>query len=345
MARIFTTPEAEAAAKVFMHNVTVAGGINTKNLQVNNWPISDARFIKSAQPICTELVNRDFTNIDQAITSIAEYSFKPNYTDTGKYKSFKPDGVAKAIVYMAELLGIYWDDTIRTPYEIDEFKKTLLGAAVYKYGRYISAIPNKTTKRKAAAASTGTPKVTSAAPQNGYKSSGPQSGNARGLIGNPGDKVYAEGQSFRIEGDKLQSNVPRVFIKPLTASGADGNNSNKVYISSGNGYTDCTCYFDDPNEAQKFLDKLLPDLNKLVQEKRAIANISNLHIARTKVDTNGYFLVNTEYGICAISARTLNEAMTEALEEEANRGACWEKATEGCTREELEELHTWMRRD
>lgn len=346
MARIFTTPDAEATAKVFMHNITVAGGINNKNLQqVDQWPINDSRFMSAADLICAELINRDFTNIDQPINTTARFRFRPNYAGQGQHKSLKPEGVAKAIVYLAEQLNLYWDDTIRTPYEIDEFKKTLLGQAVYKYGRYISAIKDKTTKTRTTASSPSTPKVTSSAPQNGYKQSGPQSGNVRGLMGNPGDKVYADGPiSYRIEGDKLQSNTPRVFIKPLTASGASGS-SNKVYISSGNGYTDCTCYFDDPNEAQNFLDRIIPDVQKLIQEKRAIAGIANLHVAKVKSDPNGYFLVNTEYGPCAVSAKTLNEAINESLNDETAVLSGWEKATARYTKEELDELHTWMRKD
>jgi hypothetical protein len=345
MARIFTTSEAEAAAKVFMHNVTVAGGINTKNLNSSSWPMTDSHFVTSAQEICTELVNRDFADIDNALKSVAQFRFHPNYTGSGKYKSFTPEAVAKAVVYLAERVGLYWDDTIRTPYEIDEFKKTLLGDAVYRYGRYISAIKDKTTRARATAASTGTSGATASSSQSGYKQSGPQSGNARGLMGNPGEKVYADGPiSYRIEGDKLQSNTPRVFIKPLTASGAVGN-TNKVYISSGNGYTDCTCFFDDPTDAQNFLNKILPDVQKLIQEKRAIAGITNLHVAKVKSDPNGYFLVTTEYGPCAVSAKTLNEAITEALEEDTKRNSCWENATKDYTREELEELHAWMRRD
>jgi hypothetical protein len=337
MARIFTTPEAEATAKVLMHNITVAGGINTTNLQSSNWPISDSRFVSEAQTICTELVNRDFTNTDKAINMIARFRFQPNYTGTGKYKTLKPEAVAKAIVYFAELVGLYWDDTVRTPYEVTEFKKTLLGDAVYKYGRYISAIKDKTSKGSSTNTS-GAPKAASAAPQNNYKQSGPQSGNVRDLLGNPGDKVFADGPvSYRIEGDKIQSNTPKVFIKPLTASG-EVNGTNKIYISSGNGYTDCVCYFDDPNDAQNFLDKI-------IAAGRVPTNVSNIRVAKVKSDTNGYFLVNTEFGTCAISARTLNEAITEALKEETDRASGWEKATEGYTREELEELHTWMRRD
>jgi hypothetical protein len=346
MARIFTTPESEAAAKVFMHDILVVGGTGIKNLR-NSTPYNWSRnsYRAAATTICKELTDRDFADINLAIATVAGYNFYPNYDDSGRSKSFKPEVVAKAIVYMAERLGLYWDDTVRTPYEVDEFRKTLLGDAVYKYGRYISAIKDTATKNHAASKAS-TPKVAGGAPQNGYKSSGPQSGNARGLLGNPGDKAFADTEiSYRIEGDKTKTNTPKVFIKPLTASAADGNNSNKIYISSGNGYTDCVCYFDDPNDAQNFLNKILPDVQKLIQEKRANTDITNLRVVKVKSDPNGYFLVNTEYGPCAISARTLNEAMAEALEEDTNRGACWEKATEGCSRKELEELHTWMRRD
>jgi hypothetical protein len=348
MARIFTTPTAEAAAKAWMHDVMVIAGVLPQSQRTandiyftyyHNMPTADAA------KICDELINRDFTNIDSSIKQLSQYRFFSSFAAQSKNKQYKPEDIAKVIVYMAECFNLYWDDTIRTPYEIDEFKKTILGNAVYMYGRYISAIKDKTTKTRASGSSAGTPRAASSAPQNGYKQSGPQSGNVRGLMGNPGEKVYADGPvSYRIEGDKLQSNTPRVFIKPLTASGAVGN-SNKIYISSGNGYTDCTCYFDDPNEAQKFLDKVIADLPKLIKEKRAIAGIANLRVAKVKSDTNGYFLVDTEYGICAVSAKTLNEAMTEALKEETERSSGWEKATERYTTEELEELHTWMRKD
>lgn len=348
MARIFTTPTASAAAKAWMHDVMVIAGVLPQSQRTNNEIYFNYYHdipTTAANNVCNELINRDFANIDPSIAKLSGYKFHKSFTGSNA-KRYSQEDIAKAIVYMAECFGLYWDDTIRTPYEIDEFKKTLLGNAVYTYGRYISAIKDKTTKARASSVTAGT-KTTGAAgqPQNNYKQSGPQSGNVRGLLGNPGEKVYAETPvSYRIEGDKIKSNTPRVFIKPLTASGAAGN-SNKIYISSGNGYTDCTCYFDDPNDAQKFLDKILPDLQKLIDEKRAISDIANLHVARVKSDNNGYFLVDTEYGTCAVSAKTLNEAMTEALKEEAEQPSGWEKATERYTKEELDELHAWMRKD
>jgi hypothetical protein len=348
MARIFTTPAAEAAAKAWMHDVMAIAGFLPKSQRSANQiyftyysdiPTADAT------KICDELINRDFKNIDASITKLSHYRFYAGFEADAKDKKYSPENIAKAIVYMAECFGLYWDDTLATPYEVAEFKKTILGTAVYQYGRYISAIKDKPTKAHASS-SASTPRAAGAAPKNNYKQTGPQSGNARGLLGNPGDKVYADTAiSYRIEGDKVQSNTPRVFIKPLTASGADGNNSNKVYISSGNGYTDCTCYFDDANEAQKFLDKIIPDLQKLIDEKRAIANITNLHVAKVKSDSNGYFLVSTEYGPCAVSAKTLNEALSESVEEVTEELTGWAKATKDYSKEELKELHTWMRKD
>lgn len=336
MARIFTTPEMEQAAKVFMHDITVAGGINTKNLRTSTpYRFKQNSYINAAKTICDELVNRDFADINSAITSAAGFRFIPNYRDSGKYKYLKPEGVAKSIVYMAELLNLYWDDTIRTPYEIDEFKKTLLGTAVYKYKRYISAIPSKGAK-----SSTGTStRAPGQPPKNNYKQSGPQSGNVRDLQGVPGQKVYADTSFiYKIIGDTSTSkNTPNVFIKPLSAAGGSGT-TNKIFISSGNGYTDCTCYFDDPNDAQNFLDKIIAD-------NRVPSNVTNMRVVKNKADTNGYFLVGTEYGTCAVSAKTLNEALKEALSEDCTDPISgWAKATQNYSKEELNELHTWMRR-
>jgi hypothetical protein len=345
MARIFTTPAAEQAAKRWLAIVTVAGGLRNDS---SIGSVGDARFKTFATDICDELVNRNFNIIDNSIRQISYYGF--SMPGSGKTKHLKPEQIAKCIVYMAEQVQLYWDDTIRTPYEIEEFKKSYLGNAVYAYGRYISAIPDKSTRSRASSTSAGSSSATGGAanngqPKNGYKQSGPQSGNVRDLrdldgvnAGTPGNKVYAQGPYiYKIIGDKTGSNTPNVFIKPLSASGAVGN-TNKIFISSGNGYTDCTCYFDDPNEAQGFLDKIN-------QNNRVPNNVANLRVVKLKADTNGYFLVGTEFGAVAISAKTLNEALEEAMNEQTKRTANWEKATEGYTREQLDELHTWMRRD
>lgn len=335
MPRIFTTPEAEAKAKQQIRYILIAGGIQTKK-PTEDLPYSFRynQYIDASKVVCDELVNRDFTNIDTALNTLHSY---------GPGGSYKAATFAKAIVYAAELFELYWDDTLKTPYEIDEFKKTLLGDAVYKYGRYISAIqdtrPRAPRSKSSASGTSANAAAATTQPQNGYKSSGAQSGNVRDLKsvnggqGTPGQKVMASGNYiFRIIGDNPQSkNVPNAFIKPLSPGGATGN-TNKVFFSSGNGYTDCTCYFDDENDAQAFL-------NKMIAANRIPANISNPRVVKRTADQNGYFLAGTEFGICAISAKTLNETLTEDTD------GGWGKATEKCTKEELDELHTWMRRD
>lgn len=349
MARIFTRPEQEQYAKVIMHDITVASGINASNLRTHpaRW-LTQASFKAAAQNICDELVNRNFVDLDNDINEIASYNIC--LYDGTNSKSWKPEGIAKAIVYFAELLQIYWDDTIRTPYEIDEFKKTLLGTAVYKYGRCISAIANKRSSRSTSTNTAGQ------APKNGYKQSGSQLANVRDLIDIPGQPGSA---GARLEADtdwiffikgKLDNskNAAVVHIKPLSSNSKYvSNGTNKVCISSGNAYTDCTCYFDNPNDAQDFLDK--------ITKANAIpVNVSGLQVVKNKADkiktdengnqTGGYFMVGTEFGPCTIKAATLNEALDE-LDEAANRPFSWEKATEGYSNEELNELHTWMRRD
>ena len=343
MPKIFTTSEAEAKARRQMRYILIAGGLRSKDPNEDlPYNFQRSQYLDSAKKVCDELVNRDFTYIDSALNTLHYYA----PVSRGEAR-FKAEGFAKAIVYMAELLGLYWDDTLKTPYEIEEFKKTKLGEAVYKYGRYISAVQDKPARasRSASSASAGGSNTTTAqAPQNGYKSSGAQSGNVRDLraldgvsAGVPGQKVTAGGTFiFRIVGDNPQSkNTPNVFIKPLSASGATGN-TNKVFFSSGNGYTDCTCYFDDQNDAQDFLDKM-------IAANRIPANVSNPRVVKRNADPNGYFLAGTEFGVCAISAKTLNEALNETLTEDTTGG--WESATKECSKEELEELHTWMRRD
>ena len=333
MARIFTTPAAEQAAKSWFHDLTLAAGINTNNLRSFTPQMArHQQWQQAASTICDEIVNRDFNNVDAAINRISGIRFNVD----GKWKTFKQDGVAKAIVYVTELMQLYWDDTVKTPYEIDEFKKTHLGSAVYKYGRYISAIKDKTNKSnsnnapKAKAASSSSSSGASTQAKGGYYQSGPQSGNARDLQGNPGEKVLANTSFiYRIIGDTTTSkSTPQVFVNPIYPSGAAGS-TNKVKFSSGKGYGDCTCYFDEISDAQEFLDKI-------IKNNRVPADVSNPRIAKRPADPNGYFLVGTEFGVCAIDAKRLNETLEEAANNIEKRVPDWEKATEGYTKEELD---------
>lgn len=355
MARIFTTPAGEAAAKAWMHDVMVIGGVLSSSQRTS----SDIYFtyynkVPSAEAgkICDELINRDFSDIDSDIKKLSNFKFYASMTDA-KVKQFDPEGIAKAIVYMAECLGLYWDDTIRTPYEITTFQKTLLGNAVYKYGRYISNIKGtqaKSTKSASSGSSTKTSASGSAQAPSSFKQSGPQSSKARGIIdlstgnvvaaGQPGEKVFMETDcALAIRG--LKTGVKsQVFaqIRPLDPAGAAGN-TNAVFISASHGYGCCTCYFERMPEATDFYANL-------VASGKVPSDVTKLEIVKTsKVDKNGYFLADTEFGVCAISAKVLNEDINEQNNIEEDFGKDWEKATERYTKEELDELHSWMRKD
>ena len=349
MSRIFTTPAAEIAARAFMHDVMVVAGL-ISNQRVENI----VRLERYNRPptaeigkICDELVNRDFADIDASINKLTQYDFYPNFTDDGRAKSLSPDAIAKAIVYTAECLGLYWDDTLRTPYEIDAFKKTLLGDAVFKYGRYISAIKDKTTSKKVATSS-GAPKVAGAAPKNDFRQQGPKSSQASGLVdlngnpipaGQPGQKVFIDkGYALAIRGSVSgKASKVRAVVTPLNSKAVSGS-KNKVFINASHGYGVAECLFDEMSDAQDFYDKL-------VNAGRVPSDVTDLQIGKIGVDKNGYFLVDTEFGICAIAARVLNEEIDEPAVVEEDLGACWKKATEGYTQEKLDELHSWMRKD
>lgn len=359
MARIFTTPAKEAAAKAWLHDVLVIGGVLPKSQRtVNTVYFTEYRPVPApdAAKICDELVNRDFANIDASIKKLASYKFYPSLTEYCNEKRFSEEEIAKAIVYGAECFGLYWDDTICTPYEITEFQKTLLGDAVYKYGRYISNIQDpkvKTSKaaKAAASSSTATSGSSSAATQaqSGYKQSGPQSSKARGLIditgnliptGQPGQKVFMESDcALAIRGIK-PGTKSQMFaqVRPLDPAGASGS-TNAVFVSASHSYGYGTCYFESMSEAKPFYDKL-------VASGKVPSDITQLEIVKTsKVDKNGYFLIDTEFGFCAISAKVLNESIDEQEKIEEDFGKDWEKATEGYTKEELDDLHSWMRKD
>lgn len=337
MSQIFTTPSAESVAKAWLHDLTMAAGIRTTNQRTGyyaslNFP---QWFVEEAIKVCDELINRDFNDIDSSIRMLAGVKFNSNLdTDKGSTKSYNEEGVAKTIVYMAELLNLYWDDTVKTTYEIDEFKKTILGQAVYKYGRVISAVGASKRGSGTRAAST---RTAGQPPKNNFKQTGPQSGNARDLLdvnggpGKPGQKVDPAGSDvYGIVGDNTNSkNIARVFVKPLAPSGAAGT-TNKVLIGSGKGFGDCVCWFEDAGDAQDFLDKINAN-------GRCPANVTGLHIVAKRKESNGYFLVGTEFGTVAISAKALNEAMnqgSDAMEE----GFAWDKAMENLSDKEFFDL-------
>ena len=345
---VFKKGSTEArTAKSFLHDITVGSGLRSNDQRQNGSIQLSKSLINAASIVCKEVINRAFNDVDAEIIRLTNLSFKSNLTGPrADYINYSADEVAKALIYLAECLNVYWDDLNATTHERDTFSKTLLGTMAKTYGRLTSMIsttaapaqvPTAPTTKKRASTSTSTA-TANKQPKNGYKSSGGQSANVRDLKGKPGVKVYANGNEvYRIVGENSAiKNIPTVFIRPVTAGGASGN-TNKVFVNSGNGYTDCHCWFDDYNEAQQFLKAVLA--NTTIDP-----NITNLHVVRTTPDPNGYFLVGTEYGVCAILAKKLNEALEEELLENVDtEHTVWDTAYEGASREDKEDVFRYMR--
>ena len=90
MARIFTTPATETAAKAWMHDVMVVAGVLPKNQRTVN-VVRFTRYNRfptaEAGKVCDELINRDFADIDSAINSLASYDFYSGFASDSKLKS------------------------------------------------------------------------------------------------------------------------------------------------------------------------------------------------------------------------------------------------------------------
>lgn len=350
MANVYSKNSADArAAKSFLHDLTCVAGLRGNNQRTNeNGSLSMSSYYSNAAlELCNEVLNRSFNDVDTSIRKLDGLSVKADLTKTrAKTKTWTADEIATALVYLAECLNLYWDDVNATQYEIDSFKDTILGKKVELYGRFTSVLQAAqaaapTSNINTSAPRSRTNRAAGQPPKNNYKSTGPQSGNVRDLHGTPGQKVYAQNNVvFRIVGTIANSkNVASAFVRPLTPSGATGS-TNKVFVNSGNGYTDCVCWFDDLHEANIFFTKLTNSSN-------VKNNITNLQIVKNKPDNNGYYLVGTEFGECAISAKKLNEALGEAVEDAADidtesdileEDNGWERVGAKLTREEFREL-------
>ncbi len=292
----------------------------------NRWTGLNAYSVKKhITTVCDEIVQRNFNlfEVDSALKTLASCKFFVDPTAYGRVRGSRmvtrsANLIASYIANFCAEQGIYWDDinTHKTTTEMEQYKKTLLGEALWEYECFLSQQLAKGNTTTASAASTGiaipgsaraprTPKAPGQAPANPYKSSGPQSGNARDLKGKPNQKVYANTNvSFCIMADNAKSSSPAyALVKPLSKQGDNGSGTNRVFVSSSHGYADCTCYFDDINDANAFLAKCMA--------KNWGSDISNLRIVKKASERNGYFLVGTEFGTCAISAKRMNEAAAD----------------------------------
>lgn len=216
--------------------------------------------------------------------------------------------LAEGLAKLCREQGIFWDDSRRSTYEMDEFTQhTIFGKALHDYYCFASqqddadAITQSAGKSRSKKAA-GTP------PANNFKSTGPQSGNARGLVGQPGQKFALYSPIYCIEATNANTKASAVtaFIRPLDPIGSSANNANKVFVGTANGYGYCTCYFQDPQEADTFMGK--------INASPSTVRSFQLQVRKKSAKSNGYFRISTEFGDVYISAAKLNEDIVEAKE-------------------------------
>lgn len=294
----------------WLNDIFVCGGLLAKTKRPTDrqyWYMYGASsyyyyqdLIKNAKLICDEIKFRQFKDLDSALDFLANIQFIPNIKATrGQAVRKSADMLARYIANFCKEAQIYWDDSNRTPYEIEEWKKTILGRYLTEYGCLASQTnaPAKTSSGTRAASS-GIP----GQPKNDYKSTGPQSGNVRDLIGTAGNKEKLYGTIFCIVLDNANASKTEAtaYVRPLNSDvkGASGS-TNKVFVGSANAYTSCTIFFSDLAEADKVVQQIAA---------RGLPNgLSNPHVARKNAKANGYYKVGTEFGPAYISASKLNE--------------------------------------
>lgn len=259
----------------------------------------------SIAAICNEILNRQFADLDAAFETLSYSKFTSTMTSSRKACQRSAETLASYVAWWCSENGIYWDNSLKTTYEMEVFEKTLLGAALKLYNCFTVVDGNQTTNTATQnQTKVQTTKVPGQPPKNNYKSTGGQSGKVRDLKGTAGNKEFLSGWVFRIEGvNTAAKKIPYAFIRPLKDSGAK-NGTNNVFVGDPSGYTDCTLFFSDLAEADAFL-------LKCNQGGVVGSTITNLHVSKIKADSNGYYKVGTIFGDAYIKASKLNEEVED----------------------------------
>lgn len=256
-----------------------------------------------------EITERKWKDLDGILNTFSKYYFENENSINAQKIKMSETFVANALAWMCKVNEIEWNDFSHSPYELADFKKTILGKALWNFecfaSQYVKAMNsdniNQPKQPKQSTKST----TKSNSGTNSWKARGPLSAQVRDIVSQPGNKEYVNASViYTIDDIYIKGKKTRAFIRPLKPAAAI-NGTNKVYIGNSNNYDDCTCYFDSRAAAQEFLDKI----------EASGAYSGTLSIEKNKVDSNGYFIVNTELGKCLIRAFNLNEEVEEVLEE------------------------------
>lgn len=257
--------------------------------------------------IVQELIGRpcDFVKnqLDKELADISQHRF-PSGTGSGREIQRPAAELAIYLAWFCAQAGIIWDDSALTEYEIDAIKNTILGGTLYKAGLFVTT--QLAITQSPVAQNSATKTTTANPPKIGYKATGAHSQHIPNLLGAANQKITLTGTVFAIIADKTGTNTPNAYITPLGA-GTNGKiitvgktAAEQVKFGSGNGYTDCMCWFDNLNDADSFCKTCQASFGN---------KFNNIHVVQAQADKNGYFKVSTSFGAAYIKANKLNEQL------------------------------------
>lgn len=309
MAKKLTSVESSWQRTV-LHDIFEAGGLIRRSARTTGTTaIVHESSVEAAKKVCEEIKfrNFDFYAIDLALGKLARLYYTDIHS-AHKDRMFSPEQIANMLAAFCAEQEIFWDDvnTHRTTVEMDTYRKSLLGKACWEFNCFLSQQTDKPAVRKSLRA----PRVAGAAPKSGYKSSGPKSGEIKGLIGKPGEKIKLTSNLVVISCDSSKPKAQYVFVDPLTYR-AD---INKVKLGDPSGYSACKLFFDSVSTAETAIEVI----------KRSITipeHITGFTLKRQAADPNGYFKIDTEVGPAYIKASKLNEEIREEMDEEPAKAA------------------------
>ena len=323
----------KTAADAWIHDIMVIAGIVSepvRALSKDYYPCMYGTYAYlgyNAKSAAKQIANaiivrptdyRSIASLDQYLETLSNVKFIPDLKCADRHKRGSTRSAAELASYVAYFCAahkLYWNSTSLSTYEFDEVHNhTILGKALFDGNCFTTQAEEKpapatTTTRNTA------PKDPNALPKNDFKSRGPLSGQAIGLVGNPGEKTTFSQDLYVIVGfDAAKKPLEQTaYIRPLDSKYAD-NGVNKMLFGSAKGYGFCQVYFTSQADAQRVANLICDDFNsKGIKPKEVDA----IGVAKKKPMSNGYFQLSTKVGNVYISASKLNEDLIEQARRKA----------------------------
>ena len=202
--------------------------------------------------------------------------------------------IANYIASFCQEKEIYFDDFTSpkyTAYEIEAFKKTILGSALVNFECFISQDPALQVQQ---------PQPSRAPRSSGGSNSGkPNIANCYGIVDKTKNQLY--GTLYWVGGEFLNTNgktIPRLHVKPLRRP-ANGTSLEVFTNGSGQGYEDCVLFW--PNYKDAY------DVAQTVDKTKHGSKVRDYQVKRQGAHGNEYYKVDTEFGPAYIKADRLVE--------------------------------------